>query len=418
MKDHNCTVCPITKQTRLPFPTSVSISNSCFDIVHVDVWGSYMVPNYDGKRYFLTLVDDKSRYTWIFLMHTKSDSIVLLRDFLCMVKTQFETTIKCIRLDNGTEFFNSQVDALFREHGILHQSSYVHSPQQNGVVERKHRSILDMARALRFQACIPIIFWGMRVSTAVYILNRLPTMLLKSKSSCEMLFGHAPSLSHLRVLGSLCYATDPKRLDKFAPRSIPAIHMGYSFTQKGYILYDFNSKTFFVSRDTVFKEEIFPFKDLKSYHDPLFPIITLPDDSVPKMFVLSSPSSSQSPTPVRTDVPSKATASENVVPFVAPPRRSSRQSKPHVWLDTYVTPKAKTACLYPISTYVSYSNLSPAYRVSLAAYSATSEPHTYSKACQDPFWVAAMHDEITAFESNGTWSIVSLPTAKVAIGCK
>ena len=108
-------------------------------------------------------------------MHTKYDTIVLLRDFIYMIKTQFDTTVKCVRSDNGTEFFNSQVDALFREHGILHQSSCVHSPQQNGVVERKHRSILYMDRALRFQACIPIRFWGMCVSAAVYILNRLPT---------------------------------------------------------------------------------------------------------------------------------------------------------------------------------------------------------------------------------------------------
>ena len=130
MKDHNCIVCPIAKQTRLPFPTSMSLSNTCFDIMHVDVWGTYRVSNYDEKRYFLALVDDKSKYTWISLMHTKSDTIVLLRDFICMIKTQFGTTVKCIRSDNGTKFFNSQVDALFREHGILHQSSCVHSPQQ------------------------------------------------------------------------------------------------------------------------------------------------------------------------------------------------------------------------------------------------------------------------------------------------
>ena len=216
------------------------------------------------------------------------------------------------------------VDALFREHGIMHQSSCVHSPQQNGVVERKHRSILDMARALRFQACIPIRFWGMCVSAAVYILNRLPTKLHKAKSSYEVLYGQVPSLDHVRVLGSLCYATDPKRLDKFAPRAIPAVHMGYSSTQKGYILYDFSSKKIFVSRDTVFKEDIFPFKDLKSYPDSLFPIVTLPADLDPELSNPSSPFSSHFPTSVRNVVSSEISDSARVVPSVSPLRRSSR----------------------------------------------------------------------------------------------
>lgn len=110
LKNHNYTVCPIAKQTILPFPTSVITYTSAFDLVHGDMWGPYRVPNYDCKRFFLTLVDDMTRYTWIFLLHTKSDSILILRDFLCMVKTQFEKGVKCLRAENGTEFFNTQVD--------------------------------------------------------------------------------------------------------------------------------------------------------------------------------------------------------------------------------------------------------------------------------------------------------------------
>ena len=152
----------------------------------------------------------------------------------------------------------------------------------------------------------------------------------------------------------------------------------------------------------MFKKEIFSFKNLKSYLDSLFPIITLPADLDPELSTPSSPSSSQFPTSVRTIVSFEVSDSERVVPFVAPPRRSSRQSKPPVWLDFYVTPTTKNASLYSISNYVSYSALSSTYRVSLATYSSILEPHTYSEACQDPFWVAAMQDEITALESNGT----------------
>lgn len=143
---------------------------------------------------------------------------------------------------------------LLRTQGIVHQSSCTYTLQQNGVVERKHRSILDMARALTFQAFQPLKFWGECVSTAVYLLNRLPTVLLQGKSPFEKFFQRSPSLQHLRVFGSLCYATTVKKGDKFCPRAISAVHMGYSSSQKGYILYDLCSKRFFVSRDTVFKE--------------------------------------------------------------------------------------------------------------------------------------------------------------------
>lgn len=158
VQDHHCSVCPIAKQSRLSFPTSISTSCCSFDLIHADVWGPYRVATHDDKRYFLTLVDDFSRYTWIFLLTSKANCIVPLRDFILMVKNQFGRGVKCFRTDNGTEFFNAQVNALFTQHGVLHQSFCVYTPQQNGVVERRHRYILDMARALRFQAFIPLKF--------------------------------------------------------------------------------------------------------------------------------------------------------------------------------------------------------------------------------------------------------------------
>ena len=87
-------------------------------------------------------------------------------------------------------------------------------------------------------------------------------------------------------------------------------------------------------------------------------------------------------------------------------------------MDNYVTPSTKNACLYPLSNYVSYSRLSPSYRISLAAYSTIIEPKTYKEACLDPQWVKAMQTEITALEDNCTWTIVPFPHDKTPIGCK
>nr|XP_016461967.1 PREDICTED: uncharacterized protein LOC107785231 [Nicotiana tabacum] len=139
-------------------------------------------------------------------------------------------------------------------------SSCPYTPQQNDVVERKHRHILDVARDLRFQASIPIRYRGMCVQAAVYLINGLPSRVLNGKVPYEMLYQKKPTLGHIRVLGCLCYAKRLVKGDKFAQRANATVLLGFSETQKGYILLDLSSNLFFVSRDVVFKGSIFPFK--------------------------------------------------------------------------------------------------------------------------------------------------------------
>lgn len=132
----------------------------------------------------------------------------------------------------------------------------VYTPQQNGIVERKHKTILDMARSFRFQATIPLRFWVECVTTTVYLINRQPSRTLGYKSPFEMLYLHSPSLQHLGVFDCLCYAACPSIVDKFSPGAVPTVFLGYSSSQKGYVLYDWNAKSFFVNRNVVFQETI------------------------------------------------------------------------------------------------------------------------------------------------------------------
>ena len=140
-----------------------------------------------------------------------------------MIKTQFGAHVKVVRSDNGTEFFNSQCIKLFHELGILHQSSCSYTPQQNGVVERKHRHILNIARAIIFQSKLPIRYWGYCVKAVVYLMNRLPSSSISNKSPYELLYSKTPTLDHLKVIGCLCYATVMPKGDKFAERAVPTI---------------------------------------------------------------------------------------------------------------------------------------------------------------------------------------------------
>jgi len=144
----SCPICPLAKQSRLPFCHSIISSVKPFELIHCDIWGRYRHSSISGAFYFLTIVDDYSRFTWIFLMSHKNEAQSLLKNFFNYVLTQFETHIKIFRSDNGGEFISLRT--FFNDHGVIFQHSCFYTPQQNGVVERKHRHILQVARALKF----------------------------------------------------------------------------------------------------------------------------------------------------------------------------------------------------------------------------------------------------------------------------
>ena len=253
-----CKTCIRAKQTRCPFPISSNKTNALFEMVHCDLWGPYRTPARSDNRYFLTLVDDYSRSVWLYLLPTKTDVSKTIRHFISMVHNQFHTDIQNLRSDNGTEFMC--MAQYFRDKGIMHETSCAGTPQQNGRAERKHRHILNVARALRFQASLLITYWGECIMAAAYLINRTPTPLLNSKTPYELLYNRPPPLSHLRVFGSLCYAHNQHHKgNKFASRSIKGVFLGYPHGQKGWRILNPDTGKFFTSRDVVFCESEFPY---------------------------------------------------------------------------------------------------------------------------------------------------------------
>ncbi|XP_019228230.1 PREDICTED: uncharacterized protein LOC109209422 [Nicotiana attenuata] len=271
--------------------------------------------------FFPIFASSVGRYTWIFLVNNKTEIFVVVKQFLALVKIMFNTNVQILRTDNGCEFFNSLFDELIKENGIVHQSSCVYIPQQNGVVERKHRSILNVARSLRFQGDKPLKFWRECVATDVYLLNRLRSAILQHKSFFEMLHSHPPNLGHLRTFGCLAYASNPNITDKMSPRATSVALVGYSSTQKGYKLYDLHAKSFFVSRNVVFREDLFPFKHFTPSTLPMCPVLELALDTprtlpntTPSNITISPPTSEDSVT----ESPSSSIPSTVVDHFTCP----------------------------------------------------------------------------------------------------
>ena len=122
-----------------------NVADNTFDLVHCDIWGPIKTPTHARYSYFITLVDDKSRYTWVYLLKNKNDALQIIPRFFKLIETQtqFSKTIKVFRSDNAPELSFKE---FFATTGTIHQFSCVYTPQQNSVVERKHQHLLNVAR--------------------------------------------------------------------------------------------------------------------------------------------------------------------------------------------------------------------------------------------------------------------------------
>lgn len=398
----------MAKFTKLPYKLSDTRADMPFDLIHIDTWGPYKVNTRGLFKYFLTVVDDHTRYTWLFLMKNKSDYASCIQNFCKYVHTHFVgATVKSIRSDNAPEFADATCTQFYRSSGIVHQKSCVNRPQQNARVERKHRQILEIARCLKFQSGLPLSYWGEFVMTATYLINRLPTQALNHKIPYEILYNDPVAFEDLRAFGCLTLASNPSQThDKFDPRAVPYVMIGYPPNQKGYKLLNLTTMQMFVTRDVIFHETIFPLNPTspKPYVQPApckMPQPAQPNNiCVDDIFVTEIDETQ--------DEPNNQTTQHSPVL-----RRSARVTKPPTWLDNFVTtpPSANVA-------YVTDQVINPQFNCFLVSLSNTSDPVTFNQAVQEVHWVDAMNRELSALEDNGTWEMTTLPPGKKAIPCK
>ncbi|KAJ7946112.1 Retrovirus-related Pol polyprotein from transposon TNT 1-94 [Quillaja saponaria] len=171
MSNLTCDACEFAKHTRSSYPPQNIKSTSPFVLIHSDVWGPSRAVSVSGYRWFVTFIDCYSRTTWVYLMRTKNEVFQCFQMFHKLICTQFDAKVKVLRSDNGTEYSEGSFQKYLCDHGILHQTSCVNTPAQNGVAERKNRHLLEVARSLMFTMNVPKTYWGDAVLSAAYLIN-------------------------------------------------------------------------------------------------------------------------------------------------------------------------------------------------------------------------------------------------------
>ncbi|GJY20798.1 putative ribonuclease H-like domain-containing protein [Tanacetum coccineum] len=241
--DQTCVACQKGKQHRASCKSKTKNSISLpLHLLHMDLFGLTFVKILMKKMYCLVVIDDYSRFTWVFFLATKDETSGILKSFITGIENLVDHKVKMIRCDNGTEFKNREMNQFCEMKGILRQFSVARTPQQNGVAERRNRTLIEAAKTMLADSKLPTTFWAEAVNTACYVQNRVLVVKPHNKTPYELFHGRTPTLSFMRPFG--CPVTILNTIDhlgKFDGKADEGFFVGYSLNSKAFRV--FNSRT-------------------------------------------------------------------------------------------------------------------------------------------------------------------------------
>ena len=417
-----CESCLEGKMTKRPFKAKGYRATKPLELVHTDVCGPINVQARGGYEYFVTFTDDYSRYGYIYLMRQKSETFTKFREYKAEAEKQLGLHIKELRSDRGGEYLSGEFKSYLTQEGIVSQLSAPGTPQQNGVAERRNRTLQDMVRSMLSYSSLPISFWGYAIETAMYLLNLVPSKTIP-KTPTELWKGRKPSLSHIRIWGAPAHVLrkDPNKLES---RTEVCMFVGYPKGTRGGLFYSPSDKKVIVSTHATFLEEdyISNFKpkskiileELDSAQEqteppvswpliPLIPMLVQRGENVPEGEQAQIEPVEQDP--IQVEPEPEEPVQEELVPLQA----QNNEPQP-VELRRSDRVRRKPA---------RYVLLGESYQV--IAIDSEDDPINYKEALEDvdvQEWQKAMDREMESMYSNSVWSLVEAPKGVKPIGCK
>ena len=255
-----CEQCLVGKAKRLPFETAKRATPP-LELIHSDICGPMDIRARYGAQYFITFIDDFTRFGHVYLISHRYEALDCFKSYSALVENQLNIKLKSLRTDRGHEYLFDLFKTYCDEKGIARQLTIPYTPQQNGVVERRNRTLLDMIRSMMAQAKLSISFWGDALMTATYILNRVPSKSVLS-TRYELWKCEKPGLNIMRPWGCAAYVHNTSHeYGNLGSRGKKCIFMRYSKYSKGYVFLgeDINGSVIEIeTRDVVFLKEDFP----------------------------------------------------------------------------------------------------------------------------------------------------------------
>jgi len=237
------------------------------------LWSSPVVSN-DGYLYYVLFIDNFSRFSWIYPLHHKSETFACFVKFKCLVENLISKKIKAFQSNGGGDFTSNQFKEFLSTNGIIHRIFCPYTAQQNGLAKRKQRHIVETGLTLLAQSKLSLKHWVDACNTTVYLINRLPTLVLKHQSPYVKLLQKNPNYSLLKVFGCACYPLlRPYNNHKLMYRSKKCLFLGYCSNYRGYRCYNPISTKTIISRHVIFDENTFPGEDWISSLSGLLQVI-------------------------------------------------------------------------------------------------------------------------------------------------
>src|SRR3954468_475067 len=278
VKGSKCQVCVQAKQPRKSHTTAEPRNLAPLKLIHSDLCEMNGVLTKGRKRYFMTLIDDSTRYCYVYLLKSKDEALNYFKIYKAEAENQLDLKIKRLRSDRGGEYFSNEFDLFCAEHGIIHERMPPYSPQSNGVAERKNRTLTDLVNAMLDTSGLSKVWWGEAIMTACHVLNCVPTN-NKTITPFEEWERKRLKLSYLRTWGCLAKVNVPiPKKRKLGPKTVDCVFLGYASRSIGYRFLivksevsDMHVGTIMESNDATFFEDIFPMKETPSSSNQRMP---------------------------------------------------------------------------------------------------------------------------------------------------
>ncbi|GJR05272.1 retrovirus-related pol polyprotein from transposon TNT 1-94 [Tanacetum coccineum] len=383
---HFCDACKIGKQAHASHKAKNVVSTTrCLELLHMDIFGPSAVRSYGGNRYTLVIVDDFSRYTWTRFLKDKTKAFDQFEIFSRKIQRTLGCSIVSIRANHGRKFDNKvQFGEFCNTNSITHNFSAPRTPQSNGVVERKNRTLQEMSRTMLNEQSLPQKFWFNTVDTSTYILNRILIRAILGKTSYELLRGRKPTLDYFRVFGSKCFILNIKDyLTKFDPKSYEGVFLGYSQNSKAYIILNKHTRKVEESLNVTFDETPPPSKTSPLVDDDL--------DEEEAIKVTEKKN-------LENDIVDETLEIDEIV--------NIKESRNHPLENVIGNLNQRTLR----SQAQNQSNF--------FCFISTIEPKNVNEALGDESWIVAMQEELNQFVANDVWELVPQPRNMTIIGTK